>query len=275
MALEVPRTFLADARRSKPRDIEERLFHLAPHHIQVLQDVAQGVEETDVGVCCSYLVDSTSGEGADFDEFALNRVERYVESALSFDARLDANALHVVKGWRSRLQRCRRTIARLHIQNDHTTVGVLMSAYGHPDPIAHQIPELVSFGPLGSLVRYTEVVERKRLELVRFETFRRTQPTDGITDLSRVRAYQEWVNRVVTSGDALRAACEAFAEPAPKKDPAEPVHHHEARKAARKEREEAHKNRRNAFLTEARIEAAKLLARAEKRYQDAWFRSAV
>lgn len=320
MALEVPRAFLSDDRpRPRPTE-EERSYRLPPAHVQVLRDVARGVEESDVGVCCSYLVDSTSGEGADYDEHALNRLERFCEQSLTFDHLGALFGTAVVASWRSKVQRCRRTIIRLRERGDQHSANVLMVAHGYPDPIVAQLPDLGTFGPLASLVRYTDEVERRRAELARAEavtTTRRWVPETrmgrewrgvdmsadeikrdlgdartqtgsekaraamslgldarqgnaGVIDLVKHRQRLEWADRSTSSGDALRASLVTFHEPPAVQRPLESHGAFESRKESRKAREQAHKDKRSAFLTQVRIEAMRMLSDAEQRYHGAW-----
>lgn len=304
MALKVPDAFLSDTRRVAPPE-EERLYRLPANHVQDLRDVARGVEESDAGVCCSYLVDSMSGEGSDFDEHALNALERFAEQSLSFEFLAEMFGAAVVSHWRARVSRCRRALDRLRRAGEHGNACVLFVAHGYPDPLVRQIPELADLGPLlGSLARYTNATEERRLELVRAESARSsrapgTVPEDAVSgerwaalyDLVHMREVRASVDRILSSSDALRAALAVFPEPEPVPGfvlagdaPAdgegprlrrkESAREFEARKASRKERQTAHRDRRDAFVTAVRIDAAKMLSRAEKAYHEAWLRSA-
>lgn len=170
MALNVPESFLTD-RRARPANANDdapSLFRLAPHHAQTLRDVAQGVEESDVGLACSYLVDQSSGEGADYDEHALDAIERYVDRAVGWDQVDFGRFVPALRQWRQRLGRCRRALRRLRERGDHESANVLMVAHGHADPIVRQLPELARLGAaLGSLARYTDVVEARRRDLAK------------------------------------------------------------------------------------------------------------
>ena len=176
MAMKVPDVLsLAEVRalaRKKPRKARAEedgpsLFRLAEHHRETLRDVAEGVEESDAGLCCSYLFDSSGGEGRDYDETALLAAESFAEAALTFDFLAGAFGAVVVSSWRERLRRSRRAITLLRSEGKGEVANVLMVAYGHPDPFAREVPELVALGRAGSLARYTEVVEERRRELVR------------------------------------------------------------------------------------------------------------
>lgn len=273
MALKVPETFLSKDETRRYADPELARFHLPPNHLADLRDVARGVEETDAGVCCSYLVDSMSGEGSDFDEHALNALERYAEQALTFEFLSETFGAPVVASWRARIQRCRRAVAALHLAGNHTAVSVLFVAYGYPDPILRQLPDLLELGyVLAPLAKYTDAVEERRVELVRSLSLSAVRPS--VVDLVAVRERAAWLDRTVSSGDALRAALSAFPEPPPVQKVTESYAAFEARKAARKDRELAWRERRVSFLSAVRGEALRMLSAAEKAYHDAWLRSA-
>lgn len=301
MALEVPETFLSvtpGKRAARPTE-EARLFRLPPNHVLDLRDVARGVEESDVGVCCSYLVDSLSGAGADFDETALYDIERYVESALTADYLGELFGLRI-RNWRERLLRCRRALRRMHERGETESVAVLHVAHGYPDPFVRAFPELDKFGPIASLVRYTDAVEEKRQELVSFEArakarnfgdrYRRSTEDGGLRELAENDGYdpdefanlidlierrdkRAFADRAISSGDALRSALAPFGEPPIVRRENEAVLSFEARKASRKEREAAAREKKEAFLVRAKIEATRVLERAEKRYHEAWLRT--
>jgi len=302
MALEVPQAFLTKDEHHRYQEPQDRLYRLPPNHLQDLRDVARGVEESDAGVCCSYLVDSMSGEGSDFDEHALNALERFAEQSMTIDFVTEMFGVPVVSHWRSRIQRCRRAIARLHAQGDSRSVSILFVAYGYPDPLAKQLPELEQLGPvLGSLARYTDAVEGKRLELVKQEAARlragwagpSAMPGDddgrwaAVFDLVHERDARARADRLIGSVDALRAALAPFAEPMPQPRWVPGARHEthtevklenpmqlEGRRAARKEREAHHKERKATFVSQVWIEALKMLSGAEKAYHEAWLRSA-
>lgn len=281
---------------------EHRPFRLTQARIQDIRDVARGVEESDVGVCCSYLVDTMGGEGADYDEHALNLVERFVDSALDFGTETDPYGTlmkhPVIRAWRGRLQRTRRTFAALRHAGDHRSADILFVAHGYPDPLARslidELGEKLQDCPISALARYTDVVEEYRLLLARAEakrssfkpgdrylangTLHALAVADGrepekLAQLVNFSAYLESharADRCISSGDALRHALAVFAEPAPVQAPEEGRLAFEARRAARKERKEQHDNKRSSFLTQVRIQATKMLSRAEKAYHDAW-----
>lgn len=269
MALEVPPTFVGPRLVRTANDEPQSLFRLPTDHQLDLQDVARGVEESDAGVCCSYLIDTMSGEGQDFDEHAPIGPERFADSAIQFTAIDIGLAVPAVSRWRKKILRCRRALTRLRESGDHRSVSVLHVAYGYPDPIVRQIPELLTMTvKLGVLVRYTEVVEEKRQEMVRAEAARRS--TGDLVDLTQRRTLLRYYDRIVSSADALRSALAPFSEPSVVRMEGECHQEHEARREARRGREEAHRARRSAFLTRAKIEAVKMLARAEERYHESW-----
>lgn len=161
--------------------------------------------------------------------------------------------------------------------------AVLHVVYGWPDPFIRSLgPDVESalgreYGPLA---RYTDVVETKRQELVRAEAARRhrayvspvlrqpegslaaalafdserrealrlaakhgVEASRNVFDLERQRSLQAWADRVVSSGDALRAATD--------KDATE-------------------KSEREMFITNVRIEANRMLTEASLAFFEAW-----
>ncbi len=275
-------------------------WRLSPDRVLDLRDVAMGVEEGRAGVCCRYLIDQLAGGGTtevDDDGYVhhLDDLERFVERYGEWGKYGPEGT--IVRDWRSRLARCRRALAKLRRGGDHRSVSVLMVAYGHPDPAARDL--FLAFGPeLATLARYVDAVEVKRLELAREEARRpssagsfghwfacrnfekkweplppeeRSRPAEEAPiRIDDYRARYERAERLVSSGEALRAALAPFAEAAPAKLEGEGVLAFEARKAARKARQEAHKERLDAFRLEVRSEARALLSDSERRYYQAW-----
>ncbi len=269
MALEVPPTFIAT---HTSRSEGAGLFRLPTDHQLDLQDVARGVEESDAGVCCSYLVDTSSGEGGDFDEFAPIGPERFAEDAIRFIAIDIAYSVPAVSRWRQKILRCRRALARLRAAGQGHDVSVLHVAYGYPDPIVRQLPDLLAMSvKLGVLVRYTDAVEEKRAEMVRAEATRRN--ASNVVDLSQRRTLLRYYDRIVSSSDALRSALAPFSEPCVVRDEGEGMLDYEARREQRRGREEAFRQKRAAFMTKAKIQAVQMLARAEERYHQSWLAS--
>jgi len=271
---------VATRRNHDARD-EHRPFRLTPARVQDIKDVACGVEESDVGVCCSYLVDFNSGAGADYDEHALHDLERYVGAAVDFGDEVDpAGTLlkhPVVAAWRGRIQRTRRAFIALRNAGDHTSASALMAAHGYPDALARslidEMGEKLQDCPLSSLARYTEVVEEHRLYLAREEAaYRRPWNVlpGNVVNFTRHREGYERAERCISSGDALRSALAIFSEPSPAKVPSENPLLFEQRKAQRKERKEHHDQKRTAFLLRVKIDATRMLSRAERAWHTAW-----
>lgn len=162
--------------------------------------------------------------------------------------------------------------------------AILHVVYGWPDPFVRSLgPDVESalgreYGPLA---RYTDVVEAKRQDLVRAEASRRhrayvspvqnepagslaaalaydgerrealrlaakhgVEASRNVFDLERQRSLQAWADRVVSSGDALRAATDKEATP--------------------------EKSEREIFITNVRIEANRMLTEASVAFFEAW-----
>ena len=153
---------------------------------------------------------------------------------------------------RSRYQRrtrARRTLTwlREYVPNGATHTAVLHIVYGWPDPFLRTIaPEArVALGPeYAPLARYTDAVEAKRQELVKTEAAKFDD--ENVVDLERRRSRHAWADRIISSGDALRAATD---DRVPKKD-------------------------RAAFVTAVRIDANRMLTEASVAFVDAWRRQA-
>lgn len=296
MALRVSEVFMAGGGHSA----DPESFRLAQHHVEVLRDVARGAEESDAGICCSYLADVMSGEGADFDEHALMAVERFADRATEVVAIDIGQSVTAVSKWRSRVLRCRRAIRRLRERGDHKSASVLLVAYGYPDPLSRQIPELARFpAEHASLARYTDTVEARRKEIVEQEArtlnrfnapgnryreaghFREMAKQDGydpevfaeLVDLCRYRDRLAFADRAVSSSDALRAALAPYGEPRPARGAEEKQNHYEMRLAAHKDRQTGHKSRIEHFVTELKIETRRMLLAAERAYHASWLQS--
>lgn len=259
--------------RPKPR--RERAYDLTTQQRQALADIAQGIEETDAGLACSYLIDQTSGEGADFDAFALDRIERYVDRAVTYENLFDDLRAHpVVSRWRERIQRARRALARLRTSGQGSHASCLMVAYGHVDPFVRAFPELCDLRPeLASLIRYTEATEQARLTLVRAEALDRSIRPDGTTELACYARLLDEADRILTSADAVRAMLhdhEAPIHARPNEHPAELATRREAR--ARRRAEAA--DRRACYVATAHAQATTMLAEAEQAFRIAWLSSA-
>jgi hypothetical protein len=127
-------------------------------------------------------------------------------------------------------------------------------------------------GPeLASLARYVNVVEAHRQEMIRDEA--RTRP-GAVVSMAEYKERFARADRILTSGDALADALRPFHEAVIERADGEGVLSFEARKAARKERQAAHKDRVDGFLREVRTEAREMLFDAERKYRAAWLKSA-
>lgn len=230
-------------------------FRLLQQHVQDLRDVASGTEEGDAGLCCSYLVDAASGEGADYDEHALTALERFVDRGIDVDV-ADVGWVPVVRQWRARIIRCRRALRRLRERGDHQHASVLYVAHGHADPIVAQLAPLATLPPeLRSLVRYTAATEEWRRAMV--SAAARAVASDGAVDLAQHKALLARHERQISSGDAMRNALAPFCEAASCAE-------------ARKARKVAHDDRQRAFVAAAQREALLMLSSAECAYYAAW-----
>jgi hypothetical protein len=246
-----------------------REWRLAPDRIQDLRDVAMGIEEGRSGVCCRYLIDHIAGGGGnevDDDGY----VHRLADLEKFVDRFVDWGKHEVVRDWRNRIARCRRAMTRLRNAGDHRSADVLMVAYGHPDPAAAHLVAILG-RDLAPLARYVDLVEAKRQEMVREEARR---AVGGVVDMGLYRAKLARADRILTSMDALSAAVAPCVEPAAARGPDEGVLAFEARKVARRERLDAHKDRVEGFLREIRGEAREMLVGAERKYWVAWLASA-
>jgi hypothetical protein len=92
-------------------------------------------------------------------------------------------------------------------------------------------------------------------------------------DLERARSLRHWHDRNLTSGDALRHALAPFTEPMPVHGEGENHAQWEARKEERRVRRLAHEARAEAFLTDVRRDANRMLTDASHAFQAAWLAS--
>lgn len=176
MAVQVPSVYLASVNTKRgesksSRTNDDRPWRLPPNHVQDIRDVALGVEESNAGVCCRYLIDHLQNAGSlEIDEedgyvHRLHEIERFVERYGDF------GRIPQIVTWRMRIARARRSFARLRHRGDHRSADVLMVAYGHDDPFTSMIAGVLG-RELANLARYTDAVEMRRIELVRLETAR-------------------------------------------------------------------------------------------------------
>jgi len=292
MAVSMPGNFLPTTPTVHPfrprEDAEHKTWRLPSNHIADLRDVARGVEETNAGVCCRYLVDQFSGAGhSDIDNDGyvnhLDAVERFCDQYGVWKH-------PSVITWRRRIERARRAIVKMHLARDHKHVCVLHVVYGYPDPMTLNFPKKVLdvLGELVSLARYTDIVEVKRQEMARQEAAKvaasrqvskEFEPDEEVSrvairqnlpaaygpmlvDLMKHRDLYERSLRIITSADALRL----HIAPAPDKQKTETEEHY-------RERREATEVRRDVFISQVRIECDKLLVAASKAYHSAWLAS--
>lgn len=284
-----PNVFLSkpNQRSKEERDGRQYKWRLSPVHIADLQAVATGIEETDMGICCKYLIDQRSGLGADYDEFTLDVFEKFCEL---HEVWKDPTVIN----WRRRIQRCRRAIGRMYDRNEHKNVAVLFITYGYTDPIVRDLPKSVldSLGELSSLARYSDVVEVKRQEMARAEGIRRGnyyQPAchrpkpvadeelnanayrhnmkpdhfAPLVDIILTRDRVKWADKAISSGDALRTM---FA-PIPERQPDESAEHY-------KERKENTESKRDNYTIQIKLELIKSLEIASKAYHKQWLSDA-
>lgn len=217
---------------------------------------------------------------------------------------------HTARRWRAaprfeRRRRCRRAMVLLRqTHRGAAHAAVLHVVYGWPDPFLRTLaPEARSalgleFGPLA---RYTDVVEAKRQELVRAMAANDTRreytpalareqvgglralvvragevdeehrlavnlgvaPGGHVFDLARHRSRLAWADRTISSGDALRAA---LAPPRVRFE-------HETSEHYRDHVAGPAKAAREAFITQVRIDANRMLSAACAAFLDAWNRS--
>jgi hypothetical protein len=276
MALSIARSYRSDSKDSRRRvhraDHADQPWRLPSNHVQDLRDVARGVEESNAGLACRYLVDqmaSPSSTEVDDDGYV-----HHLEAAERFCDRFGVWKHPAVASWRMRVLRARRALDKLTaIGGAHAThVAVLHVAHGYPDPLIAQFPELSSLGELAGLVRYTDHVEAHREQLVKFEARER------LGDPPNVAEYRErlaFADRAITSADALRHGLLSFGEPMPVVCATEPRHVHEGHVMARTIRRKAHDARRGAFVLACKLEATRMLGSAELEYHQAWLCSAV
>lgn len=310
MAVAIPGAFMSNVQPMLLREETVKRYRLSANHVADLRDVAQGVEESNVGVACRYLIDHTvAGGDSDIDEDGyihhLDAVERFCDKYGVWNHPM-------IVTWRRRITRCRHALSLLHANGDHKAVSVLHIVYGHRDPFAKSLPQKVqdTLGDLAVLARYTDIVEVKRQEMARIEAVRldeRAQhnlkmellredlyPTkksaiQSILDESakreeqratairhglkanvgsqlrlvlRRREYYHWALGSITSAEALR--------------------HHlfvptdrewNETKEQFVERRDTAEARRDAFVTQVKIEAEKMFSTASQKYYDAWLRA--
>lgn len=121
-----------------------------------------------------------------------------------------------------------------------------------------------------------ETGEARRLAVVnnvRIQGEERDEAVARVYDLDRRRTAQKWADRVISSGDAIRAALVPFTEPIPEQGPAESRVELERRREARSERKRLHNAAIDAFLLAVKIDANRMLTEASRAFEVAWERS--
>lgn len=130
----------------------------------------------------------------------------------------------------------------------------------------------------GALAHMGETQEVSRLAVVHnvrreIEGERRDEVVARVYDLERHRTAQAWANRVISSGDAIRAALQPFTEPLPEQGPAESRVELERRREARSERKRLHNAGIDAFLLAVKIDANRMLTEASRAFEASWERA--
>lgn len=312
MAVAVPGAFLTNVQQMRAReDAEVKPFRLPTNHLTDLRDVARGIEETNVGIACKYLVDHTLvGGNADIDD---DGYVNHLDAIEKFCDQYSVWKLATVDTWRRRIARCRRALALMHRAGDHKAVGVLHVVYGYPDPVIRTFAKKVqdTLGELAPLARYTDIVEVRRQEMARAEAVKMDEraaqatharevrealyppPKKGViqeildaaaarqeeraiairhgypvTTAShlqlefRRREYYQWALNAISSTDALRA--QLFV-PTERED--------DETKEQFQERRDVAEARRDAFVSQVKIESERMLSTASKKYHASWLAS--
>lgn len=269
---------------------ESKAWKLRPDHIADLRDVTRGVEESDAGIACKYLIDQFSGQGADYDEITLNALERFCDQH-------DVWKHPTVASFRTRIIRCRRALNKMRYAGQHKHASVLYIVFGYPDPAIRELPKraLDSLGELASLAKYADIVEVYRQEIAREEAselssrldnssrtydeqqtkalesvqradaFRygyRAQDAATMAPLIRNRERYEWAMRVTSSSDALRKMFR----------PTSDCSLNESREHFMK-RKENDEIKRDVVLSQIKIDVTKMYEGACKAYHHAWLSS--
>ncbi len=257
-------------------------WRLSRDRAQDLRDVACGLEESDVGIRTRYLFDEMErehGRPAGFDHVPLHDVE-------SFCDRFDVMEAFGVNQWRARIRRCRAAIRRMQIAGDRDHAAALHVVHGPRCPFVRALDRQVldHLGELTPLLRYTATTEAARKALVREQLARsghHGRPSAGglaplavVVSLSDYRERERFLDRVTSSGDAVRTALAAFADPAPRPQPQESRSAFDTRQRSFADRSRAHADRRRAFLDEGRADADAMLTRASRAFHAAWLASA-
>ncbi len=162
---------------------------------------------------------------------------------------------------RLRTRRAMTDMRRSQAGRNHA--AILHIVYGWPDPFLQTLPPdaRVAMGhEFGPLARYTDIVETKRMAMVRAEAF---AGSGDVVNLARHRDRLAWADRCISSGDALRAAL----RPPRSMTPDETKEQYQENVAAPYQRS------REALITQIRIQANRMLTEASKVFVDAWNRN--
>lgn len=313
MAVAMPGTFLSSVSLFRPReDVDHKTWRLPANHIADLRDVARGVEETNAGVCCRYLVDQLSGAGhSDIDR---DGYVNHLDAVEKFCDQYGVWKHPTVVTWRRRIERSRRAIARMHMAHDHKHVGVLHVVYGYPDPLTRCFPKKVldTLGEMASLAKYTDLVEVRRQEMARQEAMRvsaqvgkiKIAPTKDVPGHWKTTndTINEWDDRAQSGTDEItRVAVRQNIPPEYGPMLVDLMKHRDLYEHAlrivsssdalrlqlapasdryddetdehHKERRETAEARRDVFVSQVKIECDKLVVAASKRYHAAWLAS--
>lgn len=197
-------------------------------------------------------------------------LERWCDKVrLSCDADATSETPHAALPWRGsalheRRRRGHRAMAALRANAAGTAhAAVLHIVYGWADPFVNTLPPDVrvalgrEFAPLA---RYTDTVEAKRQELAQREAVRSASDPHGAVHLAGYRERLAREERILSSGDAIRAA---IAAPRARHDNETKEEHRECVVLPAR-------NARDAFLTAVKIDANRMLTEASLAFRDAW-----
>jgi len=129
---------------------------------------------------------------------------------------------------------------------------------------------------LAALAHHSEVADAFRVACVEGVDTKAGLTDEKIAtvyDLNRRRTAHAWADRVISSGDAIRAALAPFTEPQPEQGPGESRVELERRREARAERKRLHGAAIDAFLVAVKIEANRMLTEASRAFEASWARS--
>lgn len=310
MAVAIPGAFLANVSQIRPKEEPPfKAWRLPTNHLVDLRDVTRGVEESNVGVCCKYLIDHTLASGnQDIDE------DGYIHHLDSIERFCDTYGVWkhpTITTWRKRIARCRRALALMHSVGDHKHVSILYIVYGHLDPLVRAFPQRARdiLGELSPLARYTDVVEVRRQEMARIEAAERAAkkvapaPTkdipshwrgtnDEISEFDERQQSGEEITRVAIRHGVHASMGEAVVDLMKHRDLYEyslraissadvlreqfetpQLREFGETKEQFQERKDVAEMRRDAFLGLVKNDAEKMLTIASKKYHASWLSS--